>query len=126
MKVAIISALLVGLSVAQSTNTWDAKTRSCTLATEATACADLTNACCGSIVTKVGTAGAKTLNRCISRNLAEDLPNYSYTTGSTTTTVTYSCLNTTRPADYEVYTACNNDETCTSGYCCASYNYTIS
>ena len=126
MKVAIISAILLGLTVAQTTNTWDAKARFCTVANETTACADMTNACCGSITTKVGTAGAKVLNRCISRNLVEDLPNYSYTTGSTTTTVAYACLNSTRPANYEVYSSCSNDTTCSSGYCCASYNYTVS
>ena len=125
MKVAIISAIFIGLSVAQTTNIWNAKTRFCTVANETAACGDLTNACCGSITTKVGTAAQTIVNRCISRNLAEDLPNYSYTSGTTTTTVGYACLNATRPANYEVYSKCTNDSTCASGYCCANLNYTV-
>eukprot|EP00347_Sterkiella_histriomuscorum_P012653 403367744 len=125
MKIAIISAILFSLAVAQTTTQWDAKTRTCTQATEATACANLTNACCGSIQTKVGTAAAVTVNRCIQRNLAEDIPSLSYVSGTTTTTVAYACLNQTRPSTYEVYTKCNNETTCSSGYCCATVNYTI-
>ena len=89
MKVAIISALFVSLTVAQTTNIWNAKSRFCALANETAACGDLTNGCCGAITTKVGTAAQTVVNRCISRNLVEDIPNYSYTVGTTTTTVSY-------------------------------------
>lgn len=65
MKIAIISTILVGLSAAQTTNVWDVKTKTCTLATEATACVDLVNACCGTITTKVGTASSVTTNKCL-------------------------------------------------------------
>lgn len=76
MKIAIISTILVGLSAAQTTTIWDAKTKTCTLATEATACADMPNACCGTITTKVGTANNVVTTKCLQRNLVEDLPTY--------------------------------------------------
>lgn len=125
MKIAIISTILVGLSAAQNTTIWDVKSKTCTLATEATACADMTNACCGTITTKVGSASNVVTTKCLQRNLVEDLPTYQYTTGTTTTVVTYSCLSS-RPASYEVYDNCNDETTCKSGYCCGSFNYTIS
>lgn len=127
MKAAIISTLFLGLTVAQipNINIWNAKTRFCTVANETAACGDLTNGCCGSITTKVGSAAQTTVNRCISRNLAEDVPSYSYIVGTTTTTVGYACLNTTRPANYEVYTKCSNESTCATGYCCGNLSYTV-
>lgn len=124
MKAAIISALFVSLTVGQSINVWNAKARYCALANETASCGDLTNACCGSITTKVGTAAATVVNRCIQRNLVDDIPNFSYAVGATTTTVTYACLST-RPSSYEVYAKCTNEVNCTSGYCCANMNYTI-
>ena len=123
MKVAILSAILLGLVVSQSTTTFDAKTKTCQLATETTNCADLTDACCGTIVTKVGSAAAVTTTKCISRRLSDDVKTVTY--GSTT--VTYACLSTVKPSNYETYTTCVNDTSCTtSGYCCATTNYTIS
>ena len=124
MKVAIISALFISLSTAQINNIWNAKSRFCALANETASCGDLTNGCCGSITTKVGSAAQTVVNRCISRNLAEDIPSYSYTVGSTTTTVAYSCLSA-RPTSYEVYAKCTNETSCSSGYCCANLNYTV-
>ena len=121
MKVAIISAIFLGFAATQNTINWDAKNRFCTLANETAACGDLgSSACCGSITTKVGTAAQTTVNRCITRNLAEDIPSYSYTVGTVTTTVAYACLSTTRPTNYEVYTKCSNESSCASGYCCAN------
>jgi len=59
------------------------------------------------------------------RHLAEDLGSVSY--GSTTTTaVTYSCLNSTKPTGYASFTNCTDSANCSSGYCCAVMNYTIS
>eukprot|EP00347_Sterkiella_histriomuscorum_P005474 403356476 len=123
MKVAILSAILLGLVVSQTTTTFDGRTKTCTLQNEGTNCADLTDACCGTIVTRVGTATAVTTTKCISRRLSDDVKSLTYGT----TTVTYNCLNTTKPANYETYTTCVNDTSCTtSGYCCATTNYTIS
>lgn len=85
----------------------------------------MSRACCGSVTTKIGTATANSINRCMPRNFAEDIPTLSYTTGTTTTTVTYSCLNTTRPAAYTALTRCTNETNCGRGYCCATLNYTI-
>ena len=125
MKVAIISAIFLAFAATQNILNWDAKARYCTVANETASCGDLgSSACCGSITTKVGSAAQTVVNRCITRNLAEDIPNYSYTVGTVTTTVAYACLNTTRPSNYEVYSKCINETTCASGYCCANLNYT--
>lgn len=126
MKVAIISAFLLGLTVAQSTTSFAANGTYCALTNETTVCGNFTDACCGTITTQVGTAAKSSVNKCISRHLSEDMSSVSYLTGTTTTTVTYACLNTTRPSTYTVYSKCTNETNCTtSGYCCASFNYTI-
>lgn len=125
MKVAIISAILIGFAAAQSTTVWDARTKFCTAANETAACAGLTDACCGSITTKVGTAANVVSNRCISRHLVDDFATTtSYGTGASATTVTYACLSTA-PTGYAATPRCQNETTCSSGYCCANTTYAI-
>jgi len=125
MKVFIVSALLLGLAIAQTETTYDARTAYCSTTNETSACANLTDACCGTVSTKVGTATATSVTRCISRHLTEDLGSVSY--GSTTVTaVTYSCLNSTKATGYSTYANCTDSANCSSGYCCAVMNYTIS
>ena len=126
MKAVIISAIFLGLTAAQNQATWDARTKYCSTTNETTVCAGMENACCGSINTKVGAATNSITNRCIPRNLVDDLPSLSYTAGTVTTTVAYACLNTTRPAGNTAPPRCVNDTQCTSGFCCASMNYTFS
>lgn len=126
MKAVLFSAILIGFAATQNVANWDARNLFCTVANETTACAGLTDACCGSITTKVGTAAATTINRCISRRLAESIPATWYgATAAANTTVNYACLNTTRPTGYTAYTNCVNDTSCSSGSCCANFNYTV-
>lgn len=130
MKVAIISAVFIGFAAAQTTMNYMGQNRFCAVANETAVCGDLgADYCCGTISTKVGTAAATTTNKCIPRDLSENLNSVSYLTGTTTpqvtTTVTYTCLTTTRPATFTPMVKCTNETNCTtSGYCCASFNYT--
>lgn len=126
MKAVILSALIVGVSIAQSTSTWDAKT-ACTAANEATVCT-LSYQCCG-VVSTLNAAGTTAVtpayNRCINKYLADEYSaGVTVTAGATNYVLKYGCLGTTTPKDYTAYTTCSSDANCTSGYCCAKSNVT--
>ena len=125
MKAFIVAALLVGLTVAQTQTTVDtSSTGTCTISNE-TACANFTDSCCGTVSYKNGTAAAVTATRCISRHLTEAVSSSWWNMMGTNVTVSYTCLNATKPTGYTTYPACTSSDNCTSGYCCANMNYTL-
>ena len=125
MKAFIVAALIVGLAAAQSIVTQDYAASTCT-STNETGCANYTDACCGTITHKTGAAAAVTVtNKCLSRRLVEATPNTWWMSGTNNVTVSYACLNTTKPSGYVTYPACTDSANCSSGFCCANFNYTI-
>jgi hypothetical protein len=122
MKVLVLSALLATFASAQVTPTaYNATTTTCSVS-DASACANYADSCCGLIWYRLsGVLKNTPAPVCISRHLAEDISTISYTGGYT---VTYQCLNTTAALG-SAYTKCTNETNCTSGYCCANGNYTL-
>lgn len=124
MKAFIVAALLVGLTVAQTTSNYDGSNAFCAAANETTACANLTDSCCGTVSTKIGAAAATSVTRCISRRLVSAIPtNAWFMQGTNNVTLTYTCL-TNAPTNYTNYAACTNSSTCGTGQCCGNRAYT--
>ena len=122
MKTALlIVALTLGYVACQQHETnWFANS-TCTLQTESTACASYLamGGCCATVTVKNGSVSS-TFNRCLSRQLVDTIPNN--TVG--TVTVSYACVNTTRPVNNTPPMMCMNETSCRIGHCCAAFNYT--